>query len=122
MQRTASRIAVPLLAAMVLAMGSGSAQAGTLVWSSDVYFPGQTRASSSWWDFIASSVRVPSNRVAYAGAHLPGSWTMYGNYATAYEYVCHPYAAGKELGALAHNPHSVSVPVTAGLGTWPNGC
>jgi hypothetical protein len=38
-----------------------------------------------------------------AGAHINGSWTLYGNYITAYGNACHSYAAGNYLGPIMQN-------------------
>jgi hypothetical protein len=38
-----------------------------------------------------------------AAAHLPGGWTLYGQYITGYESACHAYAAGNSLGAMLKN-------------------
>jgi hypothetical protein len=53
-----------------VAVSAAPSGADFFIWSNDVYSPGQTRASSSYWNFIASAVGVPSNRVAYAGAGI----------------------------------------------------
>lgn len=72
-------------------------------------------ASPSYPQFRASAASADSGaHKIRAGAHLPGGWTLYANFAEGWGSACHSYAGTMTLGALIENPHSVSQYPVAG--------
>jgi len=97
--------------------------------------PAQANAGWTWWraghigagarDGDVTHAELTSShalsdgasRKASAGAHLPGGWTQYGPFFTAWQQVCQPYSY-ENLGALVENPHTVPQEDFDGWAGW----
>ena len=55
-------------------------------------------------------------------AHVPGSWTLYGSWVTAWNDVCHSYAAGNSLGSMLKNDSGLYNEVIGGSFSTDHPC
>jgi hypothetical protein len=63
--------------------------------------PGEQYACPSVYDL--RDVYVTGTDWVGAAAHLPGGWTLYGNYVTGAYGACHQYASGNTIGPMGKN-------------------
>lgn len=75
--------------------------------------PNSTVAGPSIYN-LRASIGASDDGVVYVAAHLPGGWTLYGSWVSAWWSACHSYAAGNTLGGIMHNPHSFSAWMVGG--------
>lgn len=100
---------VALMAAAFAAVSATPASAYTNYHSGNLGAGLRTNGPSGSY-LRTSDAYVATDRKALAGAHLPGGQTLYANWAEGFGYACHPYnTTSVSLGAMAGNPHSVTV-------------
>jgi hypothetical protein len=109
-------------ASMCVAMTPSLASAELGYWKSGALGAQATDAGPTRTSLTSSAATADiSSHLIDAGAHYPGSWTLFANYAEGWGIACHNYG-GESLGALVYNPHSVTQnPVDAIDGYVANG-
>lgn len=113
-----------------LAVGLGFAMAGVgfaaPAQASTTFFydvnPAGARQVGPSGNLRAVDSAVDTGRIAQAGAHYPGGYSLYASWAESTTYACHPYNAGTTLGAMLQNKHSVPVGTEGTYDTVSNFC
>jgi hypothetical protein len=125
----AIRGASPRRRALAVALGFAMAAVGFAApaQASDTFYydinpPGARQVGPSTSALRAVDSAVDTGRIAQAGAHYPGGYSLYANWAEATTYACHPYNAGNTLGAMLQNKHSVDVGTEGTYDTTYNFC
>lgn len=113
------RDVVGLVAAACLMAMPTAASADQLLWRYGPLAANARDASGAFPQLRASAAAAESTgRKIGAGAHLPGGWTLYANFAEGWGSACHSYAGTNDLGALIENPHTVSQSPVTGILRW----